>query len=93
MKIILPIFVFLSIFVFGKIEVVPEMEVNKEKMLIINLKPAHKKYYVKSGDTIKSIAKKFNVSEEEIKDKNNIKNDKELREREYVYISINSRSI
>lgn len=87
MRKILPIFIFLNILAFGKIEVAPEMSIKDKKVLMINLKAAHQKYYVKAGDTLKSIAKKFDMSEEELKEKNNIKNDKELKEREYVYIT------
>lgn len=77
-KIIL--FMILSTFCFAANKyIIPELSKGENNELIITLKPKYLHYIVKQGDTIKSVAEKFMMSIEELKNRNRLKNGEELK--------------
>lgn len=85
-KIVFFIFFSLRILTFGEKQLIPIMEKGEDKTLIINLKVRQIKYYIKKGDTIKSIARRFKMSEKELIRRNSLKNEKDLEKREFIYV-------
>lgn len=59
--------------------ILPELDKNENKELIITLKIKEKLYIVRQGDTVESVAEKFEMSVEELRRRNNLAEDEELK--------------
>lgn len=59
--------------------IVPELTKNENKELIITLKPRYRHYIVRQGDTLESVAKKFMMSVEELRRRNRLDAEDELK--------------
>lgn len=66
--------------------IVPELSKNSQKQLIITLKIKEIRYLVKDGDTIKSIAKKFQMSVEELMRRNKIEKHEDLKVGQLIWV-------
>lgn len=59
--------------------IVPELTKNENKELIITLKARYRHYIVRQGDTLESVAKKFMMSVEELRRRNRLDAEDELK--------------
>ena len=59
--------------------IVPELTKNENKELMITLKPRYQHYIVRQGDTLELVAKKFMMSVEELRRRNRLGAEDELK--------------
>lgn len=86
-KLLLGLFFIVYLLSFSKTIVLSEMrEVDGE--LIIVLIGYQMEYMVKKGDTLESIAKEFNMSIEELKKRNHLESDKDLKVDQVIMVDV-----
>ncbi|MCI6152129.1 LysM peptidoglycan-binding domain-containing protein [Fusobacterium perfoetens] len=76
-KIFLLIFLTANTLTFSTKYLVPSLK-KDNKQLVIHLKAREIDYKIKKGDTLDSIAKKYQMTVEELKRRNNLNSDKDL---------------
>lgn len=78
---------------FGEKYIIPELDKNEKKELVITLKVKERRYLVKKGDTLEAIAKKFKMSVKELMRRNKIKDPKKLRAGQLILIDETGESL